>query len=62
MNTTRILKTLLIVAVLFSAVAHAADTTIVIALEEGKQVAQFNVADSRCVLKDDQIRCGPASK
>ena len=62
MNTTRILKTLLMVAVLFSAVARAADTTIVIALEEGKQVAQFSVADSRCVLKDDQIRCAPASK
>ena len=35
---------------------------IVIAMEQGKQVASFNVGDSRCVLKDDQIRCAPVSK
>ena len=62
MNTTKVLKSLLIAALLTSAAARAADSTIVIALEEGKQVAKFNVADSRCVLKDDQIRCALASR
>ena len=61
MTTTKILKSLLIAALL-SSVAHAAEQTIVIALEEGKQVASFKVGDSSCVLKDDQIRCAPASK
>jgi hypothetical protein len=31
-------------------------------MEQGKQVAQFKVGDSRCVLKDDQIRCVPLGK
>jgi serine/threonine protein phosphatase PrpC len=62
MTTTRILKSLLIAALLSSAIAHAADNTIVIALQEGKQVATFKVGDSSCVLKDDQIRCTPANK
>ena len=59
MNATTILKSLLIAALLASATAHAADQTIVIALEEGKQVASFSVGDSHCVLKNDQIRCVP---
>ena len=43
-----------------SVTAHAAEQQpIVIALEEGKQIASFNVGDSRCVLKNDQIRCAP---
>jgi hypothetical protein len=25
--------------------------------ELGKPVAQFKIGDSRCVLKDDQVRC-----
>ncbi len=29
---------------------------------QGKQVASFTVADSRCVLKDDQIRCTRVNK
>jgi hypothetical protein len=63
MTTTQFLKSLLIAALLSSAVAHAADRTpIVIALEEGKQVASFKVGDFNCVLKDAQIRCAPASK
>jgi hypothetical protein len=63
MTTTKTLKSLLMAALLSSGLAHAADqTTIVIALEEGKQVAQFKVGDSSCVLKDDQIRCAPATK
>ena len=62
MTTTKILKSLLIAAMLSSAVAHAAEQTIVIALEEGKQIASFKLGESSCVLKDDQIRCAPASK
>jgi len=34
----------------------------VIALEDGKQVAAFKLGDSSCVLKDDEIRCMPATK
>jgi hypothetical protein len=62
MNTATLFKSLLIAALLASAHARAADQTIVIALEEGKQVASFKVGDSSCVLKDDQIRCTPANK
>ena len=62
MNATRILKSLLIAALLTSAAAHPADSSIVIALEEGKQVASFKVGNSSCVLKDDQIRCAPVNK
>ena len=62
MNATRILKSLLIAALLTSAAAHAAHSSIVIALEEGKQVASFKLGDASCVLKDDQIRCAPANK
>jgi hypothetical protein len=61
MTTTKIIKSLLIAALLSSAFAHGAEqSTIVIALEEGNQVAQFKVGDSSCVLKDDQIRCAPS--
>ena len=62
MTTTRILQSLLIAALLSSGAAHAAESNIVIALESGKQVARFQLADSRCVLKDDQIRCTPVNK
>ena len=62
MTTTKILKSLLIAALLSSAVARAADQSLVIAFEEGKQVASFKVGDSSCVLKDDQIRCAPVNK
>jgi hypothetical protein len=58
----RILKTLAIAAFLSTPAAHAAESSIVIALEEGKQVATFKIGDSSCVLKDDQIRCGPTGK
>jgi len=62
MNATKLLKSLLIAALLSSAVAHAADDqTIVIAMEEGKQIASFSVGASRCVLKNDQIRCVPVN-
>ena len=60
MTTTKLLKSLLISALLASVTAQAAEQQpIVIAMEEGKQIASFNVGDSRCVLKNDQIRCAP---
>ena len=62
MTTTKLLKSLLIAALLTCFSAHATEQTIVIALDEGKQVASFKLGDSSCVLKDDQIRCAPASK
>jgi hypothetical protein len=55
----RILKSLLIAALLSSAAGQAADTSIVIAQEDGKQVAAFQLGNSSCVLKDDEIRCTP---
>ena len=62
MTTAKVLKSLLISALLASVTAHAAgQQTIVIAMEEGKQIASFNVGDSRCVLKNDQIRCVPVN-
>ena len=42
--------------------AHATDNTIQVATEQGKPVAQFKLGDSHCVLKDDLVRCTPASK
>ena len=62
MTTTKMLKSLLIAALLSSAAAYADQTPIVIALEDGKQVASFKVGDFDCVLKDAQIRCAPATK
>jgi len=62
MTTTKMIKSVLI-AVLFTAVAaHAADNTIAIAQEDGKQTASFKVGNSSCVLKDDRIRCTPAGR
>jgi hypothetical protein len=61
--TTRNLTKMLIAALLLTAaVAHADEAPIQIAMEEGKAVAQFKVGDSRCVLKNDQIRCTPVTK
>ena len=62
MTTTNLIKSLAIAAVFVSVTAHAADSNIVIALENGKQTASFKVGDSSCVLKDDQIRCTPVGK
>jgi hypothetical protein len=59
--TIKLLKSLLIAALLASA-AHAAEQQpIVIAQQEGEQTATFSVGDSHCVLKNDQIRCAPAN-
>jgi hypothetical protein len=61
--TTRNLTKMPIAALLLTAaVAHADEAPIQIAMEEGKAVAQFKVGDSRCVLKNDQIRCTPVTK
>ena len=61
--TTRNLTKMLIAALLLTAaVAHADEAPIQIAMEEGKAVAQFKVGDSRCVLKNDQIRCTPVNR
>ena len=57
MTTTKLLKSLLITALLASVTSRAEQQPIVIAIEEGKQIASFKIGDSRCVLKDDQIRC-----
>ena len=57
MTTTKILKSLLIAALLASASAHAADNSIQVAMEDGKTIAQFKIGDSDCVLVDGQIRC-----
>jgi hypothetical protein len=61
-TAAKLLNSLLIAALLFGASAHAADDNILVAMEEGKQVAQFKIGDSRCVLKDHLIRCTPVGK
>ena len=61
--TSKHLTKILIAALLATAaVAHADESPIQIAKEDGKAVAQFKVGDSRCVLKNDQIRCTPLTK
>jgi len=59
--TTNLIKSLLIAAALVaSACAHAADNTISVTVENGKNVASFKLAGSSCVLVDDHIRCSSA--
>ena len=61
--TTKTFAKLMIAALLAaSAAAYANETPIQIAMEDGKTIAQFKMGDSRCVLKNDQIRCTPVSK
>jgi hypothetical protein len=57
MTTTKILKSLLIAALLACASAHAADNPISVAMEDGKTIAQFKIGDTDCQLVDGQIRC-----
>jgi hypothetical protein len=57
MTTTKILKSLLIAALLVAASAQATDHTIQVAIEDGKTVAEFKIGDSNCELIDGQIRC-----
>ena len=60
---TKTLSNLLIAALLAgSAAAYADEAPMQIAMQEGKAVAQFKIGDSRCELKDDQIRCVPVKK
>jgi serine/threonine protein phosphatase PrpC len=56
--TTKLLTSLLMAA-LFASSAFAADDTIQVSMVDGKQQAQFNVGDARCVLVDDRIQCVP---
>jgi hypothetical protein len=62
MTTRNLTKMLIAVLLLTAAAAQAEEAPIQIAMEEGKAVAQFKVGDSRCVLKNDQIRCTPVTK
>ena len=58
MMTPKILKNLLIAALLASAAANAADQApILVAMEDGKTIAQFKIGDSNCRLIEGQIRC-----
>ena len=58
--TTNLIKSLLIAALIASASAQAAADTITVTVQNGKPHAAFKLADSRCVLVDDQIRCSSA--
>jgi hypothetical protein len=62
MTTANLIKSLMIAATFAAVTAQAADSTIVIAMEEGRQVATFSVGNANCVLKDDQVRCTPVGK
>ncbi len=59
--SAKIIRTLLLAAVLMTGAAHA-DNAIRVVNEYGTPVAQFKVGDSHCVLKDDQIRCTPVGR
>jgi hypothetical protein len=62
MTTANLIKSLMIAATFAAVSAHAADSTIVIAMEEGRQVASYSVGNANCVHKDEQRRCTPAGK
>ena len=62
MTTARTLTRLLIAALLACASAHAAETPIRVAMEDGKTIARFTIGGSQCILADDQVRCSPAAK
>jgi hypothetical protein len=62
MTTTKLIKSLAIAALFASVSAHATDNSIVIAQEDGTQTAAFKLNGSVCVMKNDVIRCAPASK
>jgi hypothetical protein len=59
---TKTLSNLLIAALLAGSAAAYAGAPMQIAMQEGKAVAQFKIGDSRCVLKDDVIRCVPVTR
>ena len=56
MTLTKILKSLLIAALLSCASAHA-DDAIDFALEDGKTTAPLKISDVHCQLVEGQIRC-----
>jgi hypothetical protein len=58
----QVLTGLLVVALLTSGIVRAGEDAIRVSNEQGNPVARFKVGDSRCVLKDDQVRCAPISK
>jgi hypothetical protein len=62
MSLPKILNGALVVALLTSTLVRGGDNAIRVSNEQGGPVAQFKVGDSRCVLKDDQVRCVPISK
>ena len=57
MTTIQILKSLLIAVLLAAASAHAAESSIQVAMEDGKTIARFKIGGSNCTLIDGQIRC-----
>jgi len=62
MTFNQMLNGVVVVTLLTTGLARADDKTIRVSSEQGSPVAQFKVGDSRCVLKDDQVRCAPVSK
>jgi len=61
MTTTKIVKGLLIAALLVSALARADNATRV-APDQDSSTTQFRIGDSNCELQDDQIRCTPIGR
>ena len=54
---------LLVVALLAGcSAAHACESAIQVAMEDGKLIAQFKAGDSSCNLVDDLVRCTPVEK
>ena len=62
MKTTSLLRSLITAALLMCGSAYAAESAIQVVREQGAPVAQFQLGDSHCVLKNDQIRCMPPAK
>ena len=60
-------KTVAILALLIATVANsyaagACEKPINVTVKDGRQIAYFDVGDSRCRLFNDQIHCTPASQ
>jgi hypothetical protein len=54
----KLLSVLLLAAALTAAGrSQAADGSLTVESEGGRPVAQFNIGDSHCELKDDQVQC-----
>ena len=61
MTSTRILRSLLIAALLSCASAHAGDA-VAFNLEHGRTTAPFEVSDMTCQVIEGQIRCSWGGK